>query len=149
MSKKLAFKILVVVWAVALIVVGVIKYENSRGCSSCKADNSFINSLTESQKEMLLNRQAVLLYPDSGDPIYVDKYTANSRSNITAFSIEQPSPLTEKEVKWFSMNVLYTRYRDSLPEELQTLRVKRKLAILRNENNEFFIVALADALQHH
>jgi hypothetical protein len=148
MSKKFAFKILIVLWALALVLVGIFKYKNSRSCTSCKLAATYRNELTIEQTDKLKNRLAVLLFPDNADPIYIDEDNAYSHPAVSAFSTVSPELPTEDEVKLYELTIQYRKIRDSLPEELQALRLQRKLAILRTADNKFFMVALSASLQN-
>jgi hypothetical protein len=149
MSKKsLLLKILFAVWALALIVVGVIQYKDSKSCSSCQADISFFESLSESQKEELKKHRAAVLIPDDSDPIYVDENTAYNHAQITSFSTAQPNPLTEDEIAHSQKRMLYSKYVEKMPPKYRSLLAKRKLAVILSESGDFFVVALSQYMQN-
>lgn len=148
--KQRILRALMVLWAVALVAVGVIYYKNSNSCSSCQASSKhsdFFSSLTKQQQDCLRNRRAVILIPDKSDPIYVDEEIAYNNPQITAFSYEQPESLSEDEVKQFIFNVLHSRFVDNMPEQFRSLYSERKLAVLHSKDGNFFIVALADYIK--
>jgi len=146
MSKNLLFKILIALWVIALLIIGIIKYRNSRSCSTCQANILLPETLTDSQREMLRNRQAVLLYPDNSEPIFITEDTAYSRSDITAFCYDSQVALTEEDIESAKRSILYRKYLSLTPLELRPLLQQRKLAVLQSKDGHFFTVALSDYL---
>jgi hypothetical protein len=150
MSKNLLFKILIIFWALALIVVGIIYYKNNESCSTCKSNPEyadFFSSLTKEQKTKLSSRKAVILIPEKSDPIYVNENVAYSNAQLTTFSYEQPNPPTQDELKNIITNILHRKYLDKMPQDLRSLYSERKLAILQSKSGDFFIVALKEYLE--
>jgi hypothetical protein len=149
MSKSSLFKILIVFWAVALIVVGVIRYKKSKSCSSCGVRNTFYQTLSDSQKEKLKNRHAVILIPDNADPIYVDEETAYNDAQIAAFSFAQTVTITEEEIQQAMNSLMFRKYLELTPVELRPLLRERKLDVLLSKEGVFFTVALLKYLEDY
>lgn len=147
MSKSLLFKILIVFWALALIVVGVIYYKNNKGCSNCQTQYSFLSTLSEEQKAKVRSRQAVILIPDSGDPVYVDEDNAYNNAQVTAFSYDTPVTLAEEEIENAKLSLLYRKYLEQTPVELRPLLIEKKLGVILSKRNSYFTVVLSDSLE--
>lgn len=149
MSRNLLFKILIVFWALALIVIGVVQFKKGKSCSSCQAETSFVDTLTESQKEKLNKRNAVILIPDYGDPIYVDEDIAFNHAQVTAFSYAEPPTLTEEEEKHALASLRFRKYLLLAPENLHQLLREKKLDVLLNKDGIPFAVALSDSMKDY
>jgi hypothetical protein len=145
MFKSRLSKILVTLWAVALVAVGIFMYrKNNESCLTCQTKSTIFDTLTEAQKDKLNHHEAGLIALDSGDLIFVDEATAFSRSDMTAFSIAQAPNLTEEEINSHRLSLRFNKFRMHMPPDLQKLYRERKLAIIQSTDGNFFIVALSD-----
>ena len=147
MIKSLLFKILLVFWALALIVIGVIYYKNSKSCQSCQASSQHLKPLDEYQKKRVQEYKAVLLVTDSGDPIYVDLDEAFTHPKVAPFSYYNPAPLSKAEVEKIMTRLSYGKYVNNMPLKLRSLLSEKKLGVLQSDDGEFFVVALKGYLQ--
>lgn len=147
-SKRIILRALLVLWAVALIVIGAVYYINSKkdcpGCSISKILGNFQQTLTYKQKNELNNHNSAVLL-DGDKPIYVDEGFAFSRTDLfVTFSFEQPEPITDEEIEQLKRSMLYRKYITQMPEEYRPLYTERKLAIIQSKQGNFICVALAD-----